>query len=186
MDNGCNVCGLDFNYNNGKEYEEEEEDQQRDQEQSISIDEVADRNKFYNNQILGELFLDFQVKSEDGRSVKYILHIELEHHSRDPNFSSGGCILSLRTKTKQEKEARTWLGIWTSTPGRRQLWRWTTTEIPLTRERWSPRPGDMEMWRWRCGLGKISKIVNSGQCHHHCLVDHTSKFVSSMTFLFTT
>ena len=71
MDNGCNVCGLDFNYNNGKEYEEEEEeDQQRaDQEQSVSIDEVADRNKFYNNQILGELFLDFQVKSEDGRSV---------------------------------------------------------------------------------------------------------------------
>ena len=71
MDNGCNVCGLDFNYNNGMEYEEEEEeeDQQRDQEQSISIDEVADRNKFYNNQILGELFLDFQVKSEDGRLV---------------------------------------------------------------------------------------------------------------------
>ena len=71
MDNGCNVCGLDFNYNNGKEYEEEEEDQQRDQEQSISIDEVADRNKFYNNQVLGELFLDFQVKSDDGRLVKY-------------------------------------------------------------------------------------------------------------------
>ena len=64
MDNGCNVCGLEFDYNNNNSNKEEVEDN----EENLNRDDVADVDKFYNNQILGDLFLGFEVKSEDGRS----------------------------------------------------------------------------------------------------------------------
>ena len=69
MDNGCNVCGLEFDYNNNNSNKEEVEDN----EENLNRDDVADVDKFYNNQILGDLFLGFEVKSEDGRSGFLVL-----------------------------------------------------------------------------------------------------------------
>ena len=70
MDNGCNVCGLEFDYNNNNSNKEEEEDVE-----NLNKDDVADVDKFYNNKILGDLFLGFDVKSEDGRSGFLVLDI---------------------------------------------------------------------------------------------------------------
>ena len=69
MDNGCNVCGLEFDYNNNNSNKEDVEDN----EENLNRDDVADVDKFYNNQILGDLFLGFEVKSEDGRSGFLVL-----------------------------------------------------------------------------------------------------------------
>ena len=44
-----------------------------DNEENLNRDDVADVDKFYNNQILGDLFLGFEVKSEDGRSGFLVL-----------------------------------------------------------------------------------------------------------------
>ena len=69
MDNGCNVCGLEFDYNNNNSNKEEEEERDvEDNEENLNRDDVANVDKFYNNQILGDLFLGFEVKSEEGRS----------------------------------------------------------------------------------------------------------------------
>ena len=65
LDSGCNVCGLEFDYNNNSNKEEEEKE---DNEENLNRDDVADVDRFYNNQILGDLFLGFEVKSEEGRS----------------------------------------------------------------------------------------------------------------------
>merc|ERR1712013_230291 len=70
MDNGCNVCGLEFDYNNNNSNSsKEEEEDVEDNEENLNRDDVADVDKFCNNQILGDLFLGFKVKSEDGRWV---------------------------------------------------------------------------------------------------------------------
>ena len=73
MDNGCNVCGLEFDYNNNHSNKEEKEEDVEDNEETLNRDDVADVDKFYNNQILGDLFLGFEVKSEDGRSGFLVL-----------------------------------------------------------------------------------------------------------------
>ena len=76
MDNGCNVCGLEFDYNNNNNSNKEEEERDvEDNEENLNRDDVADVDKFYNNQILGDLFLGFEVKSEDGRSGFLVLDI---------------------------------------------------------------------------------------------------------------
>ena len=76
MDNGCNVCGLEFDYNNNNNSNKEEEERDvEDNEENLNRDDVADVDKFYNNQILGDLFLGFEVKSEDGRSGFFVVHI---------------------------------------------------------------------------------------------------------------
>ena len=76
MDNGCNVCGLEFDYNNNNSNSsKEEEEDVEDNEENLNRDDVADVDKFYNNQILGDLFLGFEVKSEDGRSGFLVLDI---------------------------------------------------------------------------------------------------------------
>ena len=90
MDNGSNVCGIEFNYNskngekeNGEEGEEEEknegekeeeeeknegeEEEQKDDLISIIGSDLANNERNYNAEILRQLFLDFQVKSEEGR-----------------------------------------------------------------------------------------------------------------------
>ena len=61
MDNGSNVCGIEFNYNN-----EEMEREEGNREASLI---GADRDTYYNDQVLRQLFLGFQVESEEGRSV---------------------------------------------------------------------------------------------------------------------
>ena len=60
MDNGSNVCGIEFNYNNEGREEENRGD-------SLIGADVADRDTYYNNRMLGQLFLGFQVESEEGR-----------------------------------------------------------------------------------------------------------------------
>ena len=87
MDNGSNVCGIEFNYNNkngekengeeeekneGEKEEEEEKKEGEEEEQkydliSIIGSDLANNEKNYNAEILRQLFLDFQVKSEEGR-----------------------------------------------------------------------------------------------------------------------
>ena len=61
MDNGSNVCGIEFNYNN-----EEMEREEGNREASLI---GAARDTYYNDQVLRQLFLGFQVESEEGRSV---------------------------------------------------------------------------------------------------------------------
>ena len=63
MDNGSNVCGIEFNYNNNDSSEDEEDSR------SINGEEESNREVFYNDQIFRQLFLGFQVVSEEGRSV---------------------------------------------------------------------------------------------------------------------
>ena len=60
MDNGSNVCGIEFNYNNEGREEENRGD-------SLIGADVADRDTYYNDRMLGQLFLGFQVESEEGR-----------------------------------------------------------------------------------------------------------------------
>ena len=77
MDNGGNVCGIEFNYNNKngeKEWWEgdEEETNKGDEEQKDDLmciigSDLANNEMNYNAEILRQLFLDFQVKSEEGR-----------------------------------------------------------------------------------------------------------------------
>ena len=82
MDNGSNVCGIEFNYNskngekeNGEEGEEEEKNEGEKEEDgeekddliSIISSDLANNEKNYDAEILRQLFLDFQVKSEEGR-----------------------------------------------------------------------------------------------------------------------
>ena len=80
MDNGSNVCGIEFNYNNkngekenGEEGEEkndgekEEDGEEKDDLMSIIGSDLANNENHYNGEILRQLFLDFQVESEEGR-----------------------------------------------------------------------------------------------------------------------
>ena len=112
MDNGSNVCGIEFNYDNEEKEEEEakkeggsrgegggqgggekddgggegggsrgeggrEEEngegqgggEEEDDPKSLIGADVKDSEMYYNNEIMHQLFLGFQVKSEAGRSV---------------------------------------------------------------------------------------------------------------------
>ena len=62
-----NVCGIEFNYDN--EEKEEQEEQEEDDTNSLVGADLAASEMYYNNQILRQLFLGFQVASEVGRSV---------------------------------------------------------------------------------------------------------------------
>ena len=88
LDNGSNVCGLEFNYKNGEEegdsdLEEEKEDKKLEEGEGTKQDKMegleenednkslladkADDETFYNDQIFRQLFLGFEVESEEGR-----------------------------------------------------------------------------------------------------------------------
>ena len=86
MDNGSNVCGLEFNYNNEefikerveesgekkKEVEEEGEQKKKEEEDSKSLIDAdqSDIEVHFNDQLLRKLILGkFEVQSEEGRSV---------------------------------------------------------------------------------------------------------------------
>ena len=100
MDNGSNVCGIDFNYNNvvgkkeevevekeeGKEVEQEEdreleeeeckheemEEEENDGSKSIIGENKPDIEVHFNDQLLRKLILaKFEVQSEEGRSVQF-------------------------------------------------------------------------------------------------------------------
>jgi len=62
LDNGSNVCGLEFNYKN------EEQEGDSDNKSLLGADK-AEHETFYNDQIFRQLFLGFEVKSEEGRWV---------------------------------------------------------------------------------------------------------------------
>ena len=63
MDNGSNVCGIEFNYNN------KNKKNQKDDLISIIGSDLENNENQYNGEILRQLFLDFQVESEEGRSA---------------------------------------------------------------------------------------------------------------------
>ena len=65
MDNGSNVCGIEFNYDN--EEKEEQEEQEEDDTNSLVGVNLAESEMYYNDQILRQLFLGFQVVSEKGK-----------------------------------------------------------------------------------------------------------------------
>ena len=65
VDNGSNVCGIEFNYNNNNSSGIDDEEDLR----SIIGEDESNREVFYNDQIFRQLFLGFQVVSEEGRSV---------------------------------------------------------------------------------------------------------------------
>ena len=65
VDNGTNVCGIEFNYNNNNSSGIDDEEDLR----SIIGEDESNREVFYNDQIFRQLFLGFQVVSEEGRSV---------------------------------------------------------------------------------------------------------------------
>ena len=76
MDNGSNVCGIEFNYDNkaGKKGEENDEgnkkEEEKDDSKSIIGGDQSDIEAHFNNQLLSKLILSkFEVKSEEGRSV---------------------------------------------------------------------------------------------------------------------
>ena len=78
LDNGGNVCGLEFNYDNPKENEEENtnanendddsNNRSNDQEDTISLlrGDLADSELLFNDQIFRQLFLGFEVNTEKG------------------------------------------------------------------------------------------------------------------------
>ena len=61
LDNGSNVCGIEFNYNN------EEGNSDYDDFQSILGADESEYEDIYNLQIFRQLFLGFEVESEEGR-----------------------------------------------------------------------------------------------------------------------
>ena len=101
MDNGSNVCGIDFNYNNvvgkkeevevekeeGKDVKQEEKEEDRELEEeegkheeikendnakSIIGENKPDIEVHFNEQLLRKLILaKFEVQSEEGRSVQF-------------------------------------------------------------------------------------------------------------------
>ena len=79
IDNGSNVCGIEFNFNNRKKKEKygavdkkEDEEREKEKDDSISLigaDSLLNSEMYYNDQILRQLFFGFQVESEEGRSA---------------------------------------------------------------------------------------------------------------------
>ena len=75
MDNGSNVCGVEFNYNNKEREEEnkkeEEEEEKEDDSKSIIGAGPSDMAEVhFNDLLLRKLILGkFEVQSEEGRSV---------------------------------------------------------------------------------------------------------------------
>jgi len=88
MDNGSNVCGVEFNYNNkeGEEEEEKEEEEEADIDDSTSIigsDQLDKAGVYFNDLLLRKLILGkFEVQSEEGRWVDPEFEDE-ENMSRD-------------------------------------------------------------------------------------------------------
>ena len=79
IDNGSNVCGIEFNFNNRRKKEkygavDKKEDEEREKEKDdiislIGADSLLNSEMYYNDQILRQLFFGFQVESEEGRSA---------------------------------------------------------------------------------------------------------------------
>ena len=79
IDNGSNVCGIEFNFNNRRKKEKygavdkkEDEEREKEKDDSISLigaDSLLNSEMYYNDQILRQLFFGFQVESEEGRSA---------------------------------------------------------------------------------------------------------------------
>ena len=69
LDNGGNVCGLDFNYNNAEEDHGDDVDFCNDQEATTSLlsGDLVDSEVLYDAQMFRQLFLGFKVKTEEGR-----------------------------------------------------------------------------------------------------------------------
>ena len=72
MDNGSNVCGIEFNYNNeeGKKEEKKENSENNDSKSIFGENEPDMAEVHFNDQLLRKLILGkFEVRSEEGRSV---------------------------------------------------------------------------------------------------------------------
>ena len=71
LDNGGNVCGLEFHYDNPEEDEVENTNanNSNDHEDTISLlrGDLADSELLYNEQFFRQLFLGFEVKTERGK-----------------------------------------------------------------------------------------------------------------------
>ena len=73
LDNGGNVCGLEFNYNNAEEDHGDNADccnyRSNDQEDITSLlsGDLVDTEVLYDAQMFRQLFLGFKVKTEEGR-----------------------------------------------------------------------------------------------------------------------
>ena len=69
LDNGGNVCGLEFNYNNSEEDHGDYVDFCNDQEATTSLlsGDLVDSEVLYDAQMFRQLFLGFKVKTEEGR-----------------------------------------------------------------------------------------------------------------------
>ena len=64
MDNGSNVCGIEFNYNNKNQNEEEEK------ESIIGADQSDTEDDFTDQRLCKLIIGKFEVVSEKGRSVQ--------------------------------------------------------------------------------------------------------------------
>ena len=70
LDNGGNVCGLEFNYNNGDSGGLDCcNNRSNDQEDITSLlrSDLVDTEVLYDAQMFRQLFLGFKVKTEEGR-----------------------------------------------------------------------------------------------------------------------
>ena len=77
LDNGGNVCGLEFNYNNPEEDTDDDggggvdccNNRNNDQEDITSLlrGDLVDSEVLYDAQMFRQLFLGFKVKTEEGR-----------------------------------------------------------------------------------------------------------------------
>ena len=70
LDNGGNVCGLEFNYNNGDSSGVDCcNNRNNDQEDITSLlsGDLVDSEVLYDAQMFRQLFLGFKVKTEEGR-----------------------------------------------------------------------------------------------------------------------
>ena len=65
MDNGSNVCGVEFNYNNNSSGTEENNVEE--ESKSIIGANESEHEDNYNKEIFRQLFFGFEVKSEQGR-----------------------------------------------------------------------------------------------------------------------
>ena len=82
MDNGSNVCGVEFNYNNNSSGTEENNVEE--ESKSIIGANESEHEDNYNKEIFRQLFFGFEVKSEEGRSV----HLCPEHDNPVPSMSN--------------------------------------------------------------------------------------------------
>ena len=67
MDNGSNVCGIEFNYSNKNKKKKKDDLIYKHKLISILGSDLENNEKKFMVEILLRLFLDFQVESEEGR-----------------------------------------------------------------------------------------------------------------------